>query len=223
MKIDTHIYHHLGLGDHIICNGLVRKITQDKKNYGIFTKTHNFESVSFMYRDLKNLKVIPVQNETEISNYKDILTIGHQNLNEIMLKHGCLWDESFYKQINIDFSERWNSFYYNRDFKSEKSIYDELNPNKEKFALIHNEDSTGTERVDKTKINPELKQIFLQKRKTIFEYGFLIATATEIHCIDSSLKHLVDSLPTMGKLFYHKNFNTRTTLEHNHKKKWIII
>lgn len=220
-----YIYHHLGLGDHIICNGLIRRLIQKNSKYGIFTKEHNVDSVSFMYRDLNNLKVIPIIDDSTIIEYKDkeIMLIGHGNLPIVIQQHGCLWDESFYKQMNIDFSERWNSFYYKKDIKKEKGLFDNLNPNKEKFALIHNEDSTGTDRIDYSKINPELKQIFVKKSETIFDYGFLISMATEVHCIDSSFKHLVDSLPTMGKLFYHKNFKPRTSLDHNHRKKWIII
>jgi hypothetical protein len=219
------IYHHLGLGDHIICNGLVRKLIKDEKKYSLFCKKHNVISVSYMYRDIKNLSILPIDSDNDVLDYKheDIIYIGHQNLHEIMLKHRCQWDEAFYKQVNIDFKERWDSFYYERNLINEKKLYDRLNPDNEKFVLIHNTDSTGTDRINYDLIPKEYKLIFVEKVDNIFDYGFLIATAKEIHCIDSSFKHLVDSIPTIGKLYYHKNFNNRTNLEHNHKKKWTII
>ena len=51
------IHHHLGLGDHIVCNGLVRNLIQKNQIYGIFVKKHNVDNVMFMYKDLKNLKL----------------------------------------------------------------------------------------------------------------------------------------------------------------------
>jgi len=61
--------------------------------------------------------------------------------------------------------------------------------------------------------------------KPKFIYKKLIENATEIHCIDSSFKHLVESLKTSGILFYHKNFNFRSTSSEEHKtnKNWIEI
>jgi len=54
----NYIYHHLGLGDHIICNGLVRELIKPEKKYKMFVKPHNHNIVKFMYRDLKNLDFI---------------------------------------------------------------------------------------------------------------------------------------------------------------------
>jgi hypothetical protein len=53
-----YIYHHLGLGDHIICNGLVRSLIKSTENYKMFVKPHNLVTVSFMYKDLKNLSFL---------------------------------------------------------------------------------------------------------------------------------------------------------------------
>ena len=219
------IYHHLGLGDHIICNGLVRRLINKNETFGLFVKKHNLPSVQFMFRDLPNLNIIPIDGDHNVSEYKNdnIISVGHEKLNQTINQYGCLWDESFYKQMNINFLERWNSFFYKRDFLKEKNLYDELNQKNEDFVLIHNTDSTNTDIIDYNQISEKYKKIFVEKSETIFDYGFLIAKAKEIHCIDSSFKHLVDSIPTMGKLFYHKNYKQRTISEHNHKKNWIII
>ena len=58
MKKKYYIYHHLGLGDHIIVNGLIRKIIKDDGLYFLFCKKHNVDSVEFMFKDLTNLKII---------------------------------------------------------------------------------------------------------------------------------------------------------------------
>lgn len=219
------IYHHLGLGDHIICNGLVRRLINKNETFGLFVKKHNLPSVQFMFKDLKNLKMVPIDGDHNVLEFvsDNIISIGHNKLGLIMNQYGCLWDEAFYKQMNINFTERWNSFFYERDFKSEKKTYENLNPNDEDFVLIHNTDSSNTDRIDYSKVSEKYKKIFIEKSNTIFDYGLLIAKAKEIHCVDSSFKHLVDSIPSMGKLFYHKNYKLKISLEHNHKKNWIII
>ena len=221
MKI---IHHHLGLGDHIICNGLVRRLVGNQP-FGLFVKKHNLKNVEFMFRDLENLKMVPIDDDSNVSDFKndEIISIGHNSLGSIMTQQNCLWDEAFYKQMNINFTERWNSFFYKRDFVSEKKTYDNLNPNNEDFVLIHNTDSSNTDRIDYSKVSENYIKIFVNKTEPFFNYGFLIAKAKEIHCIDSSFKHLVDSIPTMGKLFYHKNYKPRAISEHNHKKNWIIV
>lgn len=219
------IYHHLGLGDHIVCNGLVRKIVNNNETFGLFVKKHNMKNVEFMFKDLKNLKMIPVDGDHNVSEFNsdNIISIGHNKLGSIMTQYGCLWDEAFYKQMNIDFTERWNSFFYKRDFESEKKTYEKFNPNDENFVLIHNADSSNTDRIDYSKVSEKFTKIFVNKTEPFFNYGFLIAKAKEVHCVDSSFKHLVDSIPTMGKLFFHKNYIPRPISEHNHKKNWIII
>ena len=65
----------------------------------------------------------------------------------------------------------------------------------------------------------------VEKSDTIFDYKKLIENATEIHCIDSSFKHLVESLNTNATLFYHKNYNFRNTSSEPHKtrKLWIEL
>ena len=52
------IHHHLGLGDHFVCNGLVRFII-DKNNYEQYyipAKEQNFLTVKEMYSDLNNVE-----------------------------------------------------------------------------------------------------------------------------------------------------------------------
>jgi hypothetical protein len=231
MKKKYYIYHHLGLGDHIIVNGLIRKLIKDDGLYFLFCKKHNLDSVEFMFKDLTNLKIISVNNDLDVikfingNNITNVIKIGHENLEFIKRFYNCTWDESFYKQLNVDFEERWDSFYYERDEEVEDSLFNECNPEKVPYALIHNLDSTGTDRIDYNKVSPTLKRIYVTKSDTIFDYGKLIENANEVHCIDSSFKHIVDSIPTNGVLFYHKNYNFRSTSsdDHKYRKNWNVI
>jgi len=195
-----YIYHHLGLGDHIICNGMVRHY---KKIYGevsVFCKPHNYENVKYMYRDDKNILVIPVGEDLQVRNYiienkisKDVIKIGFESLSFV----NCpTFDEGFYIGNNISFSVRFEEFYTERDFNIEKKIMLELNPNNEKYIFTHN--------VDKSKISSNLKIIENPTNHNIFNLISLIENAEEVHLMESSIKCLVNSYKmNKPKFFYH--------------------
>ena len=64
--MSTLIYQHLGLGDMILCNGLIRYlISLETKSEKIFLicKNSNLKSVRFMYRDIKNLMIIGINEK----------------------------------------------------------------------------------------------------------------------------------------------------------------
>ena len=46
----------MGMGDFLICNGLIRKLIKTQEEYSIFVHKKNYESVDFMFKDLKNIK-----------------------------------------------------------------------------------------------------------------------------------------------------------------------
>ena len=56
---------HLGLGDHIVCNGLFRVLHEKHDKSIIPVKRHNRHSVERMFQDLSNVVVVPVINDFE--------------------------------------------------------------------------------------------------------------------------------------------------------------
>ena len=219
-----YIYHHLGLGDHIICNGLVRKLIKQNENFGLFVKPHNRISVEFMFRDLKNLTLIN-GDDNFVKNYLNINKINNDDL--LICGFGvmpkCSWDQVFYAQHNIDFKERWDSFKIERDIDREQSLYDFLNPNDDDYVLIHNVGSDGVDRLNNNIINPNLKKIYVEKHtENIFDYLMLLEKSKEVHCVESSFHVLVDSLNLNTSLFFHTLTNGRG-FEHKIKDKWNIV
>ena len=75
---DIYIYHHLGLGDHINCNGLVRTILKDRvkksNNLYLLTQAQNKEMILFMYRDEPRIKIAAIKKnaneEQEINEFE---------------------------------------------------------------------------------------------------------------------------------------------------------
>ena len=52
------LYTHLYLGDQLICNGLVREYCKTHDKVAVSCTPQFYESISFMYRDLPNLRII---------------------------------------------------------------------------------------------------------------------------------------------------------------------
>ena len=122
MKI---ILHHLGLGDHIVCNGLIRNYLKNKEKHLSVVKNRNIESVKFMFSDLNNLNYLQVDDNVNVRQFinntfsSDLIKIGFQE-NERLTNLGYTWDEAFYLQMNVDFNKRWDDFYIPRKINEEK-------------------------------------------------------------------------------------------------------
>ena len=66
MSKDVFIYHHLGLGYHFHCNGVVRFLIQIQhlnNNIKLFEKKKYSKMVNFIYLDIENLEIIPISND----------------------------------------------------------------------------------------------------------------------------------------------------------------
>lgn len=215
-----YIYHHLGLGDHIICNGLVRSLINPNEEYYMFVKEHNLESVKFMYRDILNLKFIIANDDYAnqiLEDKKEKIIIGFKNINKN-------WDEFFYNQYDINFENRWDKFYVLRNNEREEKLYKKLNPNDEKYILIHNKGSDNIDRINYKLINNNFKKIFIENfTDNIFDYLTLIEKSEEIHCIESSFHLLIDSFDKINNnIFFHTKFNSRG-FKHKIKNNWQIV
>jgi len=199
------LHHHLGLGDHIICNGLVNVLSK-KYSILLIVKYKNYSSVRHLYKESKKVRVIPllsfltktIHRERRVTLKlgkvfnRNVLFVGFQK-NSTLIN----WDKNFYDQVNIPFKERYQEFYVPKYKKV-------INVPENDFRLIHSKSSTGEYNL-KIK-NADIQNIFVTKSKNrnIFAYTKLIEEATEIHCIDSAFIHLVDSYDLKNtKLFYH--------------------
>lgn len=219
-----YIFHHLGIGDHIICNGLVRELKEKYESVNVFCHPYHSGTVEFMFRDDDKITVTPVGVVSEIEKY-----ILENNLEEKTIKviakptNEISWDQSFYTQLGIPSETRWEKFKILRDFEREKTLYDKLNPNDEKFVLIHSAGSDGIDRLDYSKINDTYNKILVQKyTENIFDFLLLIEKAQEIHCVESSFHLLVDSVNLNDNIYFHTLQRSRG-YTHKITDKWKIV
>ena len=237
LKNHIQVYHHLGLGDHIICNGLIRELCKYYAKVHCFVKEVNMSSVSFMYRDEPKINLIAVTDDrevyTKVQSDTNLIKIGFDNL-EISQNN---FDLSFYQQLGYDFSLRWNNFYVQRDYQVEAELFQKLNPSNLPYIFVHDDPSRGLQ-IDRNNIRRDIKIIKVSDVSTLgkikvefqkynlFHWILVLERSLEIHCMDSAFKCLVESLPSLGntKLFFHRYVKGKGPLaESTMKKAWTIV
>lgn len=192
------IHHHLGLGDHFVCNGLVNYLSRTQSIH-LICKQHNTPTVLSLYNENHNVQVVSIPGHNELLesflySKEHKLPILHVGFDKCDANN---WDKSFYQQLNIDFIERYRFFKIPRQLPSQIPI-----PN-QPFIFIHNTSSDESFNLD---ISSPLNRFIATKQdgNNLLSYIQIIQKAEEIHCINSSLFHLIDSLPcTTNKLYYH--------------------
>ena len=193
----VYIYHHLGLGDHIIANGLVRTIAKDYDVVFLFCKPHNIKNVSYMYRDLTKLKLLPFEDDgvaefMKINSHHKYIIIGHSEFSKIFNSPGnkLTIDEIFYSLAGLSIEKKWEAFYVDRDIKREKEVFERLGLEKgEKYIFVHDKEDAKI-----YKNLPDTKIIKPKPEFSLFDFLYTIENANEIHCINSSFSCLIDCI-----------------------------
>jgi hypothetical protein len=203
-----YVYHHLGLGDHIICNGMVRHFLEKYKIIYLFCHDHYKNNIEYMYRDESQIIIIPVKHEIEISKFlksisgSEYIQIGFNDLGKY--ENGLLsFDEAFYDLAGVDFNIRFSKFFIKRDYDNEISVMEDLNPHEEDYIYVHDDPSRGHS-IDPATHRTDLKIIKNDFRYNLFQFRLILENATEIHTMQSGLYDLCNSMSLKKpKIFLH--------------------
>lgn len=210
-----YIHHHLGLGDHIICNGMVRHFCKKYNNVVLFSYKKYYENVSHMYRDLENLEIFSFDLESQIIDFierngsvkTNLIKPGFKNLDSCLDK--MTFDEAFYHLAGLDFKIRFNDFYIPRDDEREDEVCKTLNPNNEKYIFVLDDPDRGYI-IDMNKISSGYKVIRNDYRFLMFDYLKLLENAEEIHMMQTGFLDLVNSYkmnkPKIYRHTYVRNY-----------------
>lgn len=213
-----YIKQHLGLGDHIICNGLVRYFCSQYDDIAIFCKDVLYENVKFMFRDIGHLEIISFQNNIpdylvdkfihdNNINIGDIIKVGFDGLNGLNMR----FDKAFYKMHGFDSQFRMDNFYCKRDFDSEEYVFNFLNPNNEKYIFVIDDDKHhfGSLTIDENRLTKKYKIIKYDKtlnyndnRFLMFNYRKILENAEEVHMFQSAFSEFVNSIELKNSKIY---------------------
>jgi hypothetical protein len=223
------LLHHQGLGDNIICNGMINEFAKQYDTITVFCKDINEASISSMYSYSPKIKIKLVKNDEEAfnfiqkygSNFSKVLIVG---FNFLDINSNIKFDEQFYIQAGIDFERKWDSFFIGRDIFNEKLILENCPDN---FVFIHEDVDRQMIINDKFLVDKKIIKADPEKTKNIFNYCSAIEQASEIHVIDSCFMFLVDCMKYINKkqkLFVHRY--CRQPIGHllpSLRKEWNII
>lgn len=194
-----YIYHHLGMGDHISCHGIVRHHCGIEDKVCLFVKPHNLNNVKRMFADLQNIEYIVgeddfVNNYLSLNNITNCLKVGftlngHEN-----------FEKQFYDMAKLPVEFKHSKFYIQRNINYEKKIFDDLGLVKNEYVFVHDG-------------GHKLRESFFESGQRIvrpvdhglFDWMYVMENAKEIHCIDSSFICLSDCMETGNiPLFNHR-------------------
>lgn len=209
---DLAVYHHLGLGDHIHCNGIINYILNNYKinELIIFCKYKNYLNVYEIYKDYEQVCLIAVDDTNEFNsvyefiktNNLQCLCIGHDaykdSMNELEKINGESWcDQIFYNQLKIPYINRYELFKYDRNIKKEIKYFNSLEVKPLEYVFIHQYPERNFDKfLIERKLNKkfDLPIVYNDPNVKIFDLGYTIENAKEFYCLESSLRCYVEHL-----------------------------
>lgn len=199
---------HMGLGDHLICNGMVREFAK-KYDVTTYVKKQYVSSVKHMFRDI-DLNIIPVDDDDDAfrKEIPNTFRCGQLMGNNWIIP-GFEWFESFYINVGIDPKLVRDGFFYIRSRDDEDIFYKKMieHIGSDKYVVIHED----LERFTPIVVHTDLPVVRIGKGQcpvesdNIFDYCKVIEKAEEYHGFDSSFAWLVEFLKLRStKTFLHQ-------------------
>lgn len=189
------LFHHTGLGDHFMCNGLVHVFAHNFDEVNLVCKKPYLKTVSHLYQDYSDrIKILPVEDE-----FVDSVKFSEEN-NLPIYKVGfdkCNFDafeESFYTQYDLDPDLEFSNFRLPKNLKGSKEFYNKtLTKLGENYIFVHN---VCSYKIFDLKIESNLPKHIVDKSDTddLLDYIDTICNAKEVHVISSALHNLVFQL-----------------------------
>lgn len=205
------IYPHLGLGDMIICNGLVNKLSNHFSVINLIVDKKFHEQAEYLYSLNSSVKVVS-ENPVivnDLDNFVNDFAASRQLkvLRISQLKIGKPFYHEFYKSVKLSYKHSYKSFNLpedkNRQEVLKKHLIETYEVDPANYVITHRDTSIKSYDLETSNEN----QILVERKTDIFGniflYKDLIRDAKEIHCVNSSFVHLVDRVETNGKLYYH--------------------
>lgn len=185
------VKHHLGLGDCIIHNGMVRKIGEDNPDCEIYcaSKPHNYKNIKFMFKDNSKINVLELDDD-DVNKH-----LSQNNYDKVISSHfdsGTLYpyetygDDAFYLKAGFDPLIKNSYFYVERDYKREDDLYNKLTNEigSKDYIFIHEKPEQDIV-IDREKINLKLPIILAKPEYDFFDLLKIIENAKEVHVISS--------------------------------------
>ena len=199
---------HMGLGDSLICLGLIKTIAEREPTQTFYYAClpSYFHSVAWMLQGLNNVFPIPVNSGREARQYAEFknatyLPIG---IHDVDIRR---FDEFFYAQHQVLFDQRWE-LATTPTGPNSQHLLNQLNPEHRPFLLVCKKDSSGkAHQLNVTNQDSLLVIEVHPATNNIFDWTDLVLGAQEIHTIDTAFIHFVENTlkaDSDKKLCFHR-------------------
>jgi hypothetical protein len=186
------------MGDLIVHNGLIRKLSEDYPDYQIYVPSvnQNFNNVEYMFRDDEKITVVNVIDEDNMNrmryngDFDKIISTHHGE--GVSYSYDKYFDDSFYLKIQMDPKVKQDYFYLKRDYELENNTFDEMISSKNitDYIFIH-EKRDQRVLINRDFLDPNLPIITADNKYSFFSLLKVIENAKSVHLISSSFLSLM--------------------------------
>lgn len=230
---------HLGLGDAIACRAILKQASTRYRTVWVGAKSHNLDSVRGLFADIPGVRVLNlghskpdlaqrIMQKTAAALNIPLLSLGIFGEGFLDSSSSHNFDESFYAQGGVSFSERVEGVSFPRDLDLERELEQELALGEDPFCFVHEDLSRGFV-IEKCRLPENLRQVRsedLKYRFPITAWVGVIMRAREIHVIESSFAALAESIDPPGKKVAHRYARSlvlrKPELEWTYQTKWRV-
>jgi hypothetical protein len=218
----------LGIGDLINLSGAAVYLSQRYDRLTFPCREEQEISVRSMFALHPNIKVLMVTAKDENGNIP--ISPGEGDvLSTVCFLSGVPYDRSLskwendYASLRAPYSVRWD---YCPIPEASKHV-EQIGFPDCAYAFVH-DDPARVFNIREEHISTGIKVIRPDPTTpNILSYCSLISRAAEGHYIDSSFRHLAESIPTSGSLFYHEyarpEISARMEPETQSRKEWVTF
>jgi hypothetical protein len=231
------IFPNQGMGDHIVCNGMYRALSEKHRLVFIVVVRKYVKEIKRMTEDRRNIRTLRIPNKrssfwaicAKKMKFMPLMFYYLGDAGDNFRDKSITFDQNFYKQIGLNFSLSHDNFYVRRKLSKEKQLYDLL-VNHQEYVLIH-EDYLRNYRIKAEYLREFTNFVLIQPIKgfTIFDYQLIIERASQIHCIESSFSAFIDRIDLYGNIllvahrYARPEAQSSSWYEYKYSKNWVIV
>lgn len=210
---------HLGLGDMIVLNGLVRETCKDSEEVLLFVKKAYVSSIRSLFGDIKNLRLKFVDEAHELYAHQcrlmrdavaqgfELVLLGQHSGSEDWKALDPVWSRALYRQAGMDPRDMHTQFNVARQPGREQAMLQHVRRCVgDIYVVVHDDPSRGFV-VDRSHLPAGMPEVHVDdprwRTSNIFDYAAVIDNAMQLHAFDSCFMLMADFMCLRARKFCH--------------------